>query len=863
VETLLQDLRYAFRTISKTPLFTAVIVLTLGLGIGANTAVFSLLDAVFLKSLPVRDSQALVVFQWHGNKGPRYDELSSFNDCDHGHAENYLWGCSFSSPMLDVIEAKTKAFESMTGFAGPEEIHVSGVGTASVAAAEIVSGEYFHTLGVPAAIGRTIDQSDDSPASSPVVVFSYGYWKRSFGGDPSIVGRPIRLNNIPVTVIGVADQSFTYLSPGKRQDMWITRWSFAKIGFNEGWSRADDDGNAWLAILARLKPGVSVAQAQAEASLIFRNELVYGSHPLIDAQGEPALTLIPAEQGLTGQRARVTTQLYLLMLSVGILLLIACANVAALLLARSAARRHEIAVRVTLGASRSRLVRQLLTESILLSVLGGFTGVLFAYWGVSGFTQIITRSFGSFPFSGRPDLRVLIFTASVTILVGIFFGIVPAWQSASRSLISSVNGTPVTSALRSAKPGSFFGSANVLVIAQVALAVIVLNGAGLFVRTLHNLGSIDPGFNTHNLLIFTLDPVVAGYKTNQIRTLYEELQNEFAAVPGVTEVAYSQFALLNDNSSSQDVSIQGQSENVLVNILPIGPGFLGTMHIPLLLGRDLNRSDFDINRSGSVPSPSGGSEFLVPILVNDAFVRTYCRQHSPLGMLLNKGNGSSSKAGVSEGKISSPEWQIVGVVGDTKYGTVREPDPPIVYLPFYGGGARFEIRTSLAPESLVPVFRNIVGRHDSDLPMFNVSTQVATINGQISSERLVAQLSSFFGVIALLLASTGLYGLLSHQVTTRTKEIGIRKALGAQPANIIWLVIERGITLALLGALVGVVASTWITRFIKSLLFGVEPIDVATLIAVTALLFGVALAACFVPASQANRVDPMVALRHE
>ncbi len=801
METLSQDLRYAFRTISKTPLFTAVIVLTLGLGIGANTAVFSLLDAVFLKSLPVRDSQALVIFQWHGHTGPRYDELSSFNDCDHGDKENYLWGCSFSSPMLDVIEAKNKAFDSMTGFAGPEEIHVSGIGTASVAAAKIVSGEYFHTLEISAAIGRTIERSDDSPISAPVVVFSYGYWKRSFGGNSSIVGRTIRLNNIPVTVIGVADQSFTYLSPGKRQDMWITRWSFAKIGFNEGWSRAGDAGNAWLAILARLKPDVSVAQAQAEASLIFRNELVYGSHPLMDAQGEPALTLIPAEQGLTGQRAKVTTQLYLLMLSVGILLLIACANVAALLLARSAARRHEIAMRITLGASRSRLVRQLLTETILLSVLGGFTGILFAYWGMSGFTQIITRTFGSFPFSGRPDLRVLIFTAFVTILAGIFFGIVPAWQSASRSLISSVNGAPVPGALGNSKLGGSFGSANVLVIAQVALAAIVLNGAGLFVRTLHNLGSINPGFDTHNLLIFTLDPVVAGYKTNQIRTLYESLQNEFAAVPGVTEVAYSQFALLNDNSSSQAVSIQGQSEKVLVNILPIGPGFLGTMHIPLLLGRDLNRSDFDMNRSSSVPSASGGSESLVPILVNDAFVRTYSGQHSPLGMLLNKGNGSSSKAGVSEGKISSREWQIVGVVGDTKYRTVREPDPPIVYLPFFGGGARFEIRTGLAPESLVPVFRNIVGRHDSDLPMFNVSTQVAVINGQISSERLVAQLSSFFGAIALLLASTGLYGLLSHQVTTRTREIGIRKALGAQPTKVLRLVIGRGIALALLGAL--------------------------------------------------------------
>ena len=873
IQDLILDLRYGLRMLRKSPGFTAVAVLTLALGIGANTAVFSLLDAVLLKPLPVRNPRELVLFQWHGHKGPRYDEMSTFGDCDGGHATDYRWGCTFSSPLFDAFDAGAKSFDAMAAFAGPEEVQLSGNGPASMASAEIVTGDFFRTLGVRAAIGRTIERSDDTPTAPAVLVLSSGYWYRAFGGDTSAVGRRVRLNGVPVTIIGVADPSFTYLSPGKRQDIWITRWSFSLIGFNEGWSRVAVPGNCWLAVLARLKPAASRAQAQAEASLTFSNEMLHGSHPLMDVAADPGIALIPAEQGLTGTRASVTTQLYLLMFAVGTLLMIACANVAGLLLARSLSRQREIAVRFTLGAPRSRLVRQLLTESLLLSLLGGSIGILFAYWGVRVFAQLVSRSSASFPFPVTPDFRILTFTACISVVTGILFGLVPAFRSTGNDLTPDLKEI-ATRTGRSRTTGSWrFSTGNALVVGQVALAALVLTGAGLFVRTLHNLGAIDPGFDARNLLIFKLDPVIAGYKTNQIQALYHSLQAHFAAVPGVTSVAYSHFALLSGNSSAQDVSIQGHPDKAFVDLLPISPRFLDTMHIPLLLGRGLEPSDFD---PASTSTPAIGSSPVessqpgessaapsMPVLVNQAFVRTYCGKQNPLAIRMNEGGTSSAKTGISDGKAWSRAWQVVGVVADTKYARLREPDPPIVYLPLHGGGARFEIRTALPPDSLVPAFREVVAQHDPDLPLLDITTQTQTIEKQTSQERLIARLSSFFALLALLLACTGLYGLLFYDVTMRSREIGIRMTLGAQRADVIWRVIGQGLRSALLGLGVGIIAALGLTRLLSSLLFGLSPADPVTFISVSLILSSVATLASYIPAWRAMKVDPMVALRYE
>jgi predicted permease len=871
-EDLIEDLRFAWRMLRKSPGFTAVTILTLALGIGANTAIFSLLDAVLLKPLPVRNPQELVVFQWHGHKSPRHDELSSFGDCDDGGTKDYQWGCSFTSPVFDVLEKSSTTFEGMAAFAGPEEVHLADNGPASTASAEIVSGNYFRALGVRASLGRTIDASDDTPTGPSVAVLSYGYWQGTFGGSASAIGRMVRLNGVPTTIIGVTEPSFTYLSPGKRQDMWITRWSFSRIGFNEGWSRVAAPGNIWLAILGRVKARVSRAQAQQEASLIFRNEMVHGSQPLMDPEADPGVTLIPADQGLTGQRASVTTQLYLLMLSVGILLLVACANVAGLLLARSASRQREITVRLTLGAARSRIVRQLLTESVLLSVLGGLAGILFAYWGVRVFAQLVTGSH-TFSFPVTPDIRILAFTACVSTFTGILFGLFPAWRSTGVDLTPSLKETGTTRLQIGGEKQ--FSVGNSLVVAQVALAVLVLTGAGLFVRTLRNLSKIDPGFDTRNLLIFTLDPVVAGYKTDRIQTLYHDLQSEFAGVPGVVSVAYSQYALLTAKAHTQEVSIPGRLEKTSVNLLPIGPEFLETMHIPLRLGRALQPTDFEQKQtsasgapadshvaksSNSTPSPAAP---ILSVLVNEAFVRAYGGDQSPLDIQMNQGGSSWSSIGVSEGRMRSRKWQVVGVVADTKYAKLRETDSPIVYLPVYGGGVRFEVRTAMTPESLVPAFREIVARHDRDLPLTDITTETKAIDKQMSQERLVARLSSLFGSLALLLACTGLYGLLSYDVTLRTRELGIRMALGAQRANVLRLVIGRGFALLFVGAAIGLLLSMWATRFVQNLLFGVRPVDWATLATVAVLAILVGLFACLIPTRRAMQVDPVVALRYE
>ena len=620
---------------------------------------------------------------------------------------------------------------------------------------------------------------------------------------------------------------------------------------------------------ARLRPGVSRAQAQEETSLLFRNEMLHGSHPLMDPGAEPGITLIPVDQGLTGQRASVAPQLSVLMLMVGILLLIACANVAALLLARSVARRREIAMRLTLGAPKSRIVRQLLTESVFLSGCGGILGTLFAYWGVRVFAQLVTRSGASFPFPVTPDFRILAFTAAVSIFTGVLFGIFPAWQSTRADLAPTLKETPSGSGVSPGATNRWFAPGNVLVIAQVGLAVIVLTGAGLLVRTLQNLDSIDTGFDARNLLLFTVDPVVSGYKIEQIQTLYRDLQNDFSGLPGVSAVAYSQYALLNNSSSSHNISVEGRSDDVTVNILPIGPAFFDAMRIPLLQGRGLRPQDFEtasVGESASVSAAQQAPEHpqpLMPVIVNEAFVRAYCGARNALVMKLNQGAGSTSAAGVSDGKIWSRQWEIVGVVGNTKYAKLREDNPPILYLPLDGGGARFEVRTALAPESLMPAVREIVARHDSELPVFNVMTEEKSIEQQTSEERLLARLSSFFGGLALLLACIGLYGLLSYHVTTRTQEIGIRMALGAEPTSLLRLILGKGMVLALSGSAVGIMASVWAMRLIKGLLFGVKATDAITLAAVSVLLVLVALAASYIPARRAMRVDPMVALRHE
>ena len=839
IETLLQDLRYAFRMLRKNPGFTAVAVLTLALGIGANTAIFTFIDAIMLHAVPVHDPAHLFVFGWTARANPGYRGYSSHGGCFADKSDSAPSGCSFSTPAFEQFRSLTDVFSSVTAFTGPASLEVSGNGTATLASAELVSGEFFQTLGVNPALGRTLISADDTPSSDPAVVLSYGYWQSAFGGATSAVGKTIRLNGIPFTIVGVAEMQFTGTAPGRVHDMWFPLSIAPRL--NISWVRPSDSFDWWLEVAGRAKPGASLAQAQAAATLVFRNELLHGAKPVTKPEDDPGVALAPAQAGLVGNRQRYSTPLYILMAAVGIVLLIACANVAGLTLARSSARQREIAVRLALGAGRARLVRQLITESLLLSAMGGALGIFFAYWGVRSLMRFISpgtsRPLG---FEIHPDARILVFTIAVSALTGLFFGLAPALLATRVDLVPSLKDGRLSSASHAVRRR--FSLGNALVVAQVSLSIVILVGAGLVVRTLANLRSVDPGFDTRNVLLFSIDPTLNRYEDARIQSFYRDLYARLSSLPGVVSVSYSSDALVSGSIWKEGVHIEGRTDKDAVNIsmLKVGPAFFQTMRIPSLSGRTFTAVDFGTDKPAAVA------------VVNRSFVRQFAGNRNPLGLHIE---------GTDPGEV---QYEIVGVVGDTKYQDLRADIEPTAFVPIESkGGASFEVRTVGDPSALIPTVRSVVGELDSEIPVFGISTQSQTIDRMLFTERLIARLSTLFGLLALLLACIGLYGLLSYEVARRTREIGIRMALGAQHQQVLRLVVRQGIVLALVGAVIGSALAIGVTRYLSSLLFGVRPTDPVTFVAVTMLLLLVALAACWIPARRAMRVDPMVALRYE
>ena len=670
-------------------------------------------------------------------------------------------------------------------------------------------------------------------------MLNYGYWQSAFGGAASAVGKSIRLDGIPFTIVGVAEPQFTGTSPGRTEDMWFPLSIAPRLKID--WERPSDSFVWWLQVAGRAKPGVSLTQAQAAASLVFRNELLHGAKPVTKPETDPAVALAPAQAGLVGMRKQFSMPLYISMAAVGIVLLIACANVAGLTLARSSARQKEIAVRLALGAGRVRIVRQLLTESILLSAMGGALGILFAYWGVHSLMVFISSSgLRQLGYDVHPDVRVLLFTIAVSVLTGVFFGLAPALLATRVDLVPSLK----DGRLSSASHGGYrrFSLGNALVVAQVSLSIVILVGAGLVVRTLANLRSVDPGFDTRNLLLFSIDPTLNGYDDVRIQSLYCDLGERLNSLPGVISASYSSDTLLSGSLWTEDVRIEGRTDkdDVSVDMLKVGPGFFKTMHVPSLSGRTFTAVDFGTDKPAAVA------------VVNRAFVRRFAGDRNPLGLHFG---GTDPK---------DVQYEIVGVVGDTKYEDLRTDIAPTGFIPIGSkGGASFEVRTSGDASALIPTVRRVVGDLDSEIPIFGITTQSQTIDHLLFAERLIARLSTLFGLLALLLACVGLYGLLSYEVARRTREIGIRMALGAQHQQVLRLVVRQGIVLALVGAVIGSALAIGVTRYLSTLLFGVRPTDPITFGAVTLLLLVVALAACWIPARRAMRVDPMVALRYE
>jgi predicted permease len=852
---LRQDILYGLRVLKKSPGFSAVAVLTLALCIGANTSIFSIMNAVMLKSLPVRDPQHLLVLQWSARHSPKIHTSSSYGDCDSKFGDENPRGCSLSKPFLEDVR-KLGLFSGMAEFAGAGPITVSGNGEAHHANAQYVNGDYFQTLGVGAAVGRVLTPNDDLPGAPAVVELQHAYWMREFGGNASAVGKTLHLNGLPFTIVGVAEQRFAYLTPGTVRDIDIPMSQRRYL--SRRWNPEQEDAGAWWVVTAaRLKPGVSPQSAQSQVNALFVNELMHGDKPMAKPADAPAIALLPAQSALAGIRLRMSTMLYALMLAVAIVLAIGCANVAGLQLARAGARRREIAIRQAVGAARGRLMRQLLTENITLALAGAALGILLAVWSsraLLAFADSSARRPAA--ISADLDLRVLAFTIGAALLTGVLFGLAPALGSMRVDLTPALRSGPNRGHGRASR----FKLGNLLVVAQVALTMVVLVGAGLLVHTLQNLRNVDPGFATQKLLTFSVDATLTGYKGERRAQFFDDLQQRFSALPGVLSVCHSEMALLSGSLSRTSFHLPGTppKASVEADYLPIGPGFFDTMKIPMVKGRMFSPAEFAL-LDKIEDDPKAGAKIVTPAVVNESFVKAYFAKADPIGRPF--GADSPAMSGDPD-TDESAGWTIVGVVRDAKYNDLRREIHPTMYVPS-GDAGTFELRTAGDPESLVPSVRAAVRQAGPDLPIVGIETQTQQIDAMLFQERLIARLASLFGLLSLLLASIGLYGLLAYEVTNGTREIGIRVALGAPLAEVLRGVVRHGVTLTAIGAAIGIAGSLAVTRLLGSMLFGVKPSDPVTLIGVSCLLLLVALAACYFPARRATRVDPLVALRHE
>jgi predicted permease len=858
-----QDVIFGIRLLAKNPGFTAVAVLTLALGIGANTAIFSLIDAVMLKSLPVKDPARLVLLKYKAHHSPQIHNSSSYGDCVSQFGGENPSGCSLSKPFLENVRAKTSVFSGMAEFASGGRLNLSANGPASLVSAQYVSGDYFQTLGVGAAVGRMIQPTDDTPLSQGVLVLDHSYWKSAFGGDPGVAGRTIHVNGLPFTIAGVIDQNFHSLTPGSTRDIYVPLAQSAHL--RQGWTPAQEDaGSWWIVCVARLKPGVSRELAQSAVSLLFFNDLVHGDKPIAKAEDAPSIDLVPAQTGLTGARRSLSQPLYILMLAVGVVLLIACANVAGLMLARATTRQKEIAVRLALGASRGRIARQLLTESMTISFAGGVLGVLLALWGARALLAFMTSTTTRPPgLQATIDFRVLAFTLAATLLTGVLFGLAPALRSIRVDLTPALKEGAGRGGSATHVSRGWLSAGNLLVVVQVALTVVVLVGAGLLVHTLENLKSVDPGFDTSHTLNFGVDSTLTAYKAARLGALYSDLQQRFSAIPGVLSASYSDTTLLSGSLSTTTFHLPGTppEKETQADWLPIGPDFFETMRMPLRRGRMFMAADFEAAASEDPNTPSQAAG---PAIVNEAFVRAYFPTTNPLGQPFGADTGEMVRkySAYSPDYKRNPGWVIVGVVGDAKYNNLRREVHPTMYVPS-AQGSTFELRTAGDPMGVLSAVRNVVRQAGGDMPIFDITTESEQIDKLLFQERLIARLSSLFGMLALMLACIGLYGLLSYEVTRRTQEIGIRMALGARGGDVLRAVMGQGMALVAIGTALGTAASFAVTKYLRSILFEVKSSDPITLGGVAAILLVVALAACFVPARRATRIDPLVALHCE
>ena len=827
------DLRLAARGLRRSPLFATVAILSLALGIGANSAIFTLIDQILLRKLPVKSPDELVMLFQRGshngsNMGTRMHSYPIYQDYQKK-----------GEPLAEVICRRLV----------PASVSVEN--QTERVLAEMVSGNYFTMLGVQPALGRVFNSKEDDQVYSghPVVVLSYDYWNTRFAANPSIIGKKILVNNAPMEIVGVSAKGVAGLDPAESPQIRVPVLMKEAMVPDWGWVHLDDRRTRWVQVFARLKPGYTVKSAQAPMQGLFTQIRTYEmtlpaakdwSQYSRDQFMKGQLIVESAAGGFSGLRNDFSTPLVVLMCMVGLVLLIACANVANLLIARAFMRQREIAVRLSLGASRGRLVRQLLVESLLLSFIGGVVGLALSFVLTRGLLSLVPTGGQPLLVSPRPDGRILAFTIALTFLTGIVFGLLPALRASRpdpwttlKDTVGSIAGTGGSLFLRKG-----------LVTAQVALSFLLLFGAGLFVKSLQNLKGTDTGIALDNLLTFQLAPALSGYTDERSVQLNRDLLERLRTAPGVKSAAMAAVPLLSGNEWDSSTAVEGhtyadgEDQQAFMNAL--SPGYFETMRIPILEGRDFRQSD-------AVENPTVA-------IVNRKFAEHFFKGKSAVGKRLGRGGGPKTKLTI----------EIIGVVENSLYEGPREGVRRQVFIPNYGrSSVVFYVRSAVGSSTAFNTIRNEVKQLDATMPVYEMKTLEGQLDETLLTDRLVALLSAGFGLLATILASIGLYGVMAFVVARRRKELGIRLALGAQPGLVIWLVMREVLLLLVIGLAVGIPAAILLGRYVSSVLYGIQPNDPWMAGSTIVLLSLVSAAAGLIPAHRASRIDPILALRYE
>lgn len=834
----MRNVMVILRGMARTPVFSGIAILSLALGIGANTAMFSLLDQFLLRTLPVKNPQELV-FLYH--PGPAQGSYSSDEDGSP----------SFSYPMFREMQKEQTPFAGLAG-ARSMGASIAFHNNALPGKAHLVSGNYFELLGVRPALGRLFAEDDDrndGAGGHPVAVLSYNYWTSRFGADVSALNQTIIVNGYPLTIVGVARKGFLGERLGNSPDIYVP--ISMKKALTPDWDAFQDRKNYWIPLFGRLKPGVTRAQADAAINVTYRSQLEkdiqllrHPSPTFLQQFRAKKILLRPGQYGRGGLREKSQQPLLLLMGMTAMVLLISCANVANLQLARASARTREIAVRLAIGASRLQLIGQLLLESCILAVAGGALGLGAAYWTLRAVIASLPASSDEQTFlTPSLDPRVLLFCLGLSLLTGLAFGLFPALQSTRPNLVAALKS-------QSGQTGST-GSANAfrksLVTVQVAISLLLLISAGLFARTLSNLSSIDLGMKVDHLLTFSISPKLNKYTDQSAAQLYDRLTGRLAAIPGTTLVSAANVPAIAGDTDDENITVPGYApptdEAADSNVNAVGPDYFRTMGMPLIAGREFTPAD-------NLAAPKVA-------VVNEAFVRHFLPNQNPLGHHFARGGGDKAK----------PDIEIVGVVKDAKYADMREAPPRTHYIPYRQNKQQyalyFYLRTAIDPRQIAAQIRREVAALDSNLPIGNLKTMQVQIEENLFAERLLSTLTASFAGLATLLAAIGLYGVLAYNVSRRTREIGIRMALGAEAGHVRGLVIREVAVMLAIGTAIGLASAAGAGTLIRSQLYGLEYWDPTIYVSAAVLLWLIALAAAYIPTRRATNVDPMVALRDE